>query len=54
MGYYINIVKDQLPDEGLFAESELQILFNVTLEQCHTIAYVFHFADFGDFFSKCA
>lgn len=42
----IDITKEQLLDEGLYAELKAQILFNeVTLEQCHTIAYVFYFVE---------
>lgn len=47
--YYIYIVKDQLLVEGQYAKLKIQILFNdTTLEQCHTIAYVFHFEELGE------
>lgn len=43
----MDIVKDQLLNEGLYAELRTYIIFNeVPLVQCHTIAYVFHFVEF--------
>jgi hypothetical protein len=41
--YCNNIVKDQLLNEGLYAELKLKILF-----VNHTINYMFHFVEFRD------